>query len=678
MLIEFLTVFGWGTRMVQFPREILVTAVLFIWVCGSSNSVRAKDAGPYLTPTAVHLVENVVITDHELELRSQDELKRLYATGRIFPLTHARPPINRPDIAPDDIASLTARSRERVENAMVFFEAYPEGQGFEDLSSDEQALWREHFRRGVADGLLIVGALGTETDAAQLLSLAIAQSGAILRERLRALVHSAVAIYSRNGLSNIDVSEFIDVLETSAPRAVLEEFILETARYGHRPSVSFLTEQVARDRNEQGWSSGFVSSALPILYAIESEETLRLALDIVSDYAASMEAREKGTPVDGTVMNLSLRHVFWDAYKYAAIFASGPDRAQLNLGLLPSFQLYTLAPVFKEPLGLMDHYYGVGRGDPQPLHISSHSYFICSMLKARSAPEASGLLDQIHAYLLGWYAHFDSRATIAQRLPSYILEAARAHCSISPTAVRIYDWAANDDPSVSLPPYIAAAARSPEYYVDLHISRGVGSYFALDSLENYSLEELAGLAAQAQNDEVQSYLERRRLVSVSVHDHLNFGAGLDNQKMWMTGFRSKGGPEHSPVWVALRLTAALRETPDRALIGLAFQTAVHAENGLAATISGDLDAVNLLLAAGGRNLIANVQVRTPDGSAKLEFAQSTAAGQHIFKLDRSKRQQRGILDIYFHDDLGIDPVSVPLFATAASFAENYSDHGTGQ
>jgi hypothetical protein len=656
-------------------RLFLTALALGVSLYGALDFARANDTNPFLAPSTVRMVENFVFTDHEFEFRDPQLLRQLYEAGHILPLSHAQPSISRPHISAEDVQAALADNWQHVRSADGFFANLSAEKLIDDLPGEAQIAWKNHSRQGIRYGVQIITAFGDGEDANELLKLAVNHSGAASEERMIAYVSGAVGIFARTGISNADVTGLLELLEERAPRSVVEWFVLETARYGHRPAIDFLTEEIAVKRNSEGWSASFAYNALPILFSIESKASLDLALDFVDAFGQHTLATTRGEEINPRVAGLNAAFNVWDAYRYAAVFAPESLRHRLNVGLLQDRNIVRLARLFKQPGGLFEHVYGLAQEAPNNILQGFHSNSICETVAARRKAERGELADQLHNYLYQWYRHFDSREHIAQRLPNYLLEAGLSHCSISSTAISIFDWASLDNTAVRLPDYIATSARPPGYFVENYIGGGVGSFFSLDKLDHYTPRQLAEISLPPGSPfapAIHGVQDKQRLIAEAVTDNRNYATGSDDQIMIMAPFPDDPeASEPSQVLVALRLTGAVRSTGSRALFAVALETAIHAENGLAAKISGNLDRVNELMADAGKNLVAKIQLRDGAHKTQLAFLQSTDSGQLVFQLPEGASGRSGIVDVYLHEQLGAKPISIPLFSTAGAFAHNF-------
>lgn len=651
-----------GGLMQKVIERIAVISVALFLSCGSISSALALTLDQ---PSAVRMQDGQVVVDHVLRLRPQAELKKLFHAGHILRKSKRGVPVGNPDVTPEQRTRALKNAANRLAEATVFFDALPADAYQHQLEEAQQKRWSYLYRVGLKSSLDIVAAFGDSDDADDLLQNAVSLSGALHEERVRLLMKAAVAILVRSGADDRALQERIDRFTGQEDALVRPFFFMEAADYGSRAAYAYLLDEIAVKRNQAGWPETVAASAFYVLMSREHPEVLALALDFVKAYGAGLEKQLKGEKDSSQVIGLWVSRYATGAYSYAATFAPESERHHLNVGFIPAGNLVFLGRVFENPVGLADHYYGASRGEPYQVHRTWHQFTVCELLAARTPAEKERIADELLQLFFNWYRHFESRDHIAQRVPAYFIAAARAHCEIDQTAVGIYEWA-RDDGDILLPDYIRAAAFPAKDFLDRFVKEGDAGVRYLRMLDHYETVDVAPLGqtlSDAKTAEARAHIEHRELIAPPVNGQLNNQIRPDDQHAVMRRFNKASGAASQPVWLAMRTTLALRNLKNRYFIGVSLGTAIHADNPLAATISGDMDKLNAFVADSGRKIITRVQIRNQDTAVDVPYLQTTNTGQHIFEIDTADFRPGAVVDVFFDEALNLDPISLPVDGT---------------
>lgn len=654
------------------PRIIILFLMPVFLVAMEATKAPSSRAATFEQPSAIRVINGRVVIDSVFKLRSQTELQKLFNAGHILNKPGAKPPVVRPDISDSQKRAALGLARKRLLQAIQFFDNFPKGTLGYELDEPDKTKWLVHHQLGFSDGLKVISALGSLKDAGELLNQSMNMTDGDSAAQADQMVSAAVAILARTGANDKDIDRWIDLISNDSRSLAFQPFILGTASYGYKRPYNYLLEKIAVNRNEIGWSSTNTARALFILLSKQNEHVVELALDIVKAYSIFLDHKMKNEDTEIEVIGLNANWYFSIAYQYAATFAPPEKLHHLNLGFLPFGSLTQIARVFENPLDLVDHHYGVGRDEPSHINRHTHQTTVCESLAARSPDQKEVITNQMLEYFFSWYRHFETREHIAARLPNYIVGAARAHCEIDPIAVRTYDWSSNPNNPV-YPNYIEIAAVPPSHFFKQYLAGDIRSMYHLERrLKRYTPSSLKKMSEEFKEDidpMLASVIERKQIIADTADDNIAYKSGHDAQYFSMRPFSR---PDSPPLMLAMRTTIALRKLKNRHFVGISFTTSTHTENGLAHTISGDLERLAEYTAENGRKMIASVSIRSDENSTEIPLLQTTKSGQHIFEIENETYSGGTIIDLIFDEALNLDPISVPIYATALAFEERFN------
>ncbi|MEO0636283.1 MAG: hypothetical protein AAFY73_06505 [Pseudomonadota bacterium] len=576
------------------------------------------------------------------------------------------------------MASALQDAYRSFEAANTYFNSQPtDTYKFQLTDEAEKSTWGYHERVGYAGSLQVIAALGNERDAQELLDKAMTLTGTSTQRRASQLVVAAMALLVRAEFSMLEIEQLVSSYAGLENGDVHSSLLIEAARYGSRSAYDDLVDIIAINRNVAGWSDTVAGAAIAVLFSRENEHVLDLALDFVRLHHSSIAPGAGSEPVSDTLAGVTALLHTNSAYLYAAAFASGDQRKVLNTGFLPSGSTVFLAPAFENPIDVANHSYGVLGGELRDVHRSWHKFTVCSLLKARGAEDIAEIEDDLWRLYYDWYPFIGgNNEFMRQRMPAYLVGAARAYCRIDETAARIYDWSrrVND---VVLPSYIEATAFTATEHINEFLAGGEKAAGALSMLDFYSVDEVREAVNQLGNaagKEVRDLLAQKQVLAPNLVARINVSMHTDHQYLVMRDFDPPSGKTAEPLWMGLEATLAVRALNDRRFVGVTLSTLRHAVNGLAAKISGRLDRSDAYLENAGRRLIDNVRIRRASGSQDLNFIQTSRAGQHIFEIPLEAFQRDAVIDVYFASVLNLDPISVPLASTRSMIDEEFRSH----
>ncbi len=619
-------------------------------------------------PFLMHEKDGQYYRGKALRLRPQSELRSLYLTGQIYRINRARPAVRRPDLGANEEANAVAKARQWLKDSDRYFNALsPETYGFQ-MEGEAKAEWGFHYRVGYGNSLQILSSLGNEDDLRSILEMASSIKGALQDYRVNVLARAAIALMVKADTAGVDLKERLAVY-AKPEHSILHAYLhIEAAKYGFRFAYEYLVDKIAVNRNADGWTDQLAGAAIAVLYTRENAHVTKLALDLVSSHYNSLIASTDGQQDRWKVAGVDTFLYLPSSFVYAAAFAPKNEIERLNIGFLPYSSIAYVSTAFEDPIQLVRHYYGVDRGEKVDVHKSWHQFAICSTLSGREVEETALIEDELWPLFYQWYSQFDGRDHIAQRIPAYYIGAAKSHCGLDQTGVQVYDWA-RDENDFEFPGYIKSAAFPAMHFFNQFLNNGERSARSLDMIYYYTLEQIERAVAEIEvntSSEIEAITIMKRVVSDNVKSEMHSTAAKDHQHLTMFAYDQDADNNTQPFWLALQATVALRGAGDRQFVGIALSSAIHADNGLAAAISGKFEQAKTYLQEDGRGLISRVQIRNGNDSVDLTFIQTTQTGQHIFEIPSDLYAQSAVIDIFFADALKRDPLSIPIAATQLS------------
>ena len=627
------------------------------------------------TPHTLELVDDKILVRHRLKLRPRAELRALFKQkwvgGPHLQWTPTTFNIPRHDISEKGRQEALTFARAILNKSVDFVSSF--------LKQDNQKPeFPDRFFLDLKTAREIFQAVGTRSDERLLLKFVKLAKSAELLKSWNALHFSFPTLVSgvrvAMRLGSIEESAFVAEwrrLTQVKQNPLYPPLTIELARWGYRPALNNLVDEVAIKQSTSNWNRHDRNAAFELITRIEHPAVLALSLEIIEAFGNnSQKILQKEIKYHTTTRGgLSSYSAFPYAFGYAAAFAPDDKRHLLAVGISIDSPFGKILPYFEDPILVLDFLFGISSKKFQ----KAYSLMLCRLAAGRTQSEYTELERRYEKLFYQWYNHNyikeqyrDSRISLWHWHKS--IATAKAKCMVSAQAMQ-YLTSSNSDPMHRLPAYMSHASGQLIQLVSAYKNEKSSIIRSLkadnfDSIDDKKFAKIVNENGIAKHPDFAAYMLRRKVATSAYIAQSNEFPGQENTRYFVQNWELKADAGGANFWLGGKVNLIPRVSPSRRLFGIKLEMMSHFSNGLVAMMDRWPETLNRLTASHAREMISQVKLRHGNTSSPLEFQRTTRDGIHVFELvEPITSDSNLIVDIYMKGKNWGWVISFPLYAS---------------